>query len=289
MGASTPRGDHDDRYVVVGDPIAHSLSPRIHAAFARATGQRLDYGRERVAAGGFAAWLVAFAAAGGRGCNVTLPLKGEALAAAELVTARARIAGAANTLWRDAGGRWCADNTDGCGLVRDLSGNLGWPLAGARLLILGAGGAARGVIAPLLEAGVARIVLLNRTPARALALVQALPQAAGRLTVLAPGEPLREGADLVLNATSAGLSAGAGAGPDWPDGLFDREAGPRCYDMLYGPASEAWRAAARARGAAGVSDGLGMLVEQAAEAFWIWRGLRPDTAAVLADLRGPSG
>lgn len=271
-----------DRYVVVGDPIGHSLSPRIHSAFAAATRQHMDYGRERVVAGGLAMWLRAFAATGGRGCNVTLPLKEEALAAADCATARARAAGAANTLWRDDRGAWCADNTDGIGLVRDISINLGWSLEGAHVLILGAGGAARGVIVPLLEAGVRHISILNRTPARAAALAASLPAAASRLSVPAVGMPLAAPVELVLNATSAGLT---GDLPDWPTGVFGGAHAPRCYDMLYGPQGEAWRAAVRAAGAVAVSDGLGMLVEQAAAAFWVWRGLRPDTRDLLAALR----
>jgi len=267
---------------VIGDPIEHSLSPRIHAAFAAGTGQRLAYGRERVAAGDLSGWLEDFAAAGGRGCNLTLPLKEEALAAADLVSARARAAGAANTLWCDVAGRWCADNTDGIGLLRDLTANLGWRIAGARVLLLGAGGAARGVIGPLLEAGVAHIDILNRTPARALTVTRAFPRAGSRLAVLAPDQPLPAPVDLVLNATSAGLS---GALPEWPPGLFGRDRRPRCYDLLYGQKGEAWQTAARTAGALAVSDGLGMLVEQAAAAFWLWRGLWPDTARVLAELR----
>jgi len=276
-----PPAGTPDRYAVVGDPIGHSLSPQIHATFAAATAQHMDYRRERVSAGGLAAWLRGFAAAGGRGCNLTLPLKEEALTVVDYATPRARAAGAANTLWWDGRG-WCADNTDGIGLVRDLTTNCGWPLAGAHVLILGAGGAARGVIAPLLEAGVDSIQILNRTPQRADALVAAFPAATARLAVLEAGSAVGSPVDLVLNATSAGLS---GHLPDWPPGLFGQGRAPRCYDMLYGPGAEPWRRAALAAGATAVSDGLGMLVEQAAAAFWTWRGLRPDTVALLTALR----
>ncbi|HAZ60623.1 MAG TPA: shikimate dehydrogenase [Gammaproteobacteria bacterium] len=277
-----PASASPDRYAVIGDPVEHSLSPHIHAVFAASAGQRMTYGRERVRAGELAAWIEAFGAGGGRGCNVTLPLKEEALAAVDRVSARARSAGAANTLWRDVAGHWCADNTDGIGLLRDLTVNLGWRIAGSRVLLLGAGGAARGVIGPLLDAGVANIDILNRTPARAQAVVRAFPRAGSRLAVLVPDQSLPAPVDLVLNATSAGLS---GALPEWPPGLFSSDRRPRCYDLLYGQKGEVWQTAARAAGALAVSDGLGMLVEQAAAAFWLWRGLWPDTARVLAELR----
>jgi shikimate dehydrogenase len=278
MGADSPTP-----YAVVGDPIEHSLSPRIHSQFAAATGQQVTYTRERVPAGALHAWLGAFAGRGGRGINVTLPLKEEALVVASHVSERARAAGAANTLWLDRNGHWCADNTDGQGLVVDLSRNLGWPLRGANLLILGAGGATRGVIAPLLKAGVRGIWLCNRTRTRAERLLQTCGAPVDRLRVCEPGETPGEPIDGIVNATSAGLS---GELPAMPAGLFAASSRrPWCYDMVYGAAALPWGRAVRGAGAVDVSDGLGMLVEQAAEAFWVFRGVKPDTRPVLAALR----
>ncbi len=262
-----------DRYAVIGNPVAHSKSPWIHAEFARATRQDIEYGRIEAPREGFAAAVGAFRDAGGRGLNVTLPFKEQACGLCGETTARARAAGAVNTLRFDPPGIY-GDNTDGAGLVRDLAANLGLVLAGRRVLLAGAGGAARGVVQPLLEAGVGRLVIANRTVARARSL-------AARFTgTRACGyEALRgESFDLVVNATSAGLED---AMPPLPRGVFAR--GALAYDMVYGRVTPFLRAA-RAAGAA-VSDGLGMLVEQAAESFFLWRGVRPDTAPVLAQLR----
>jgi len=265
-----------DRYVVIGNPVAHSRSPEIHAHFARQTGESISYERLLVEPGDFARAAREFFAAGGRGANVTLPFKVDAFAFAQERTPRAREAGAANTLAMR-GGAILADNTDGAGLVRDLTANLGLALAGARILLLGAGGAARGVVAPLLALSPALLVIANRTPERARELARAFA-AAGRVEG-AGLESMGEGYDLVVNATSASTR---GEPLELPGGLFAR--GATAYDMAYGAAALPFLAAARAAGAR-TSDGLGMLVEQAAESFLLWRGKRPETAAVIAALR----
>ncbi len=271
-----------DRYAVIGHPVAHSKSPLIHAAFARATGEDLAYGLIDAPPDGFAAAVDAFRATGGRGANVTVPFKEDALAWCDAqggaVSPRAARAGAVNTLVFDAG-RLACDNTDGAGLVRDLEANLGFALRGKRALLIGAGGAARGVVQPLLDAGIAGLAIANRTPARAQALAARFAPAvrAGTCADFAGGE-----FDLVINATSAGLQD---AMPELPEACY--ATGALAYDMLYGRETPFMRHA-RAQGAR-VSDGLGMLVEQAAEAFRIWRGILPDTAPVLAMLRRAQG
>ncbi|WP_310451446.1 shikimate dehydrogenase [Sulfuritalea sp.] len=275
-----------DRYAVFGNPIGHSKSPRIHALFAAQTGQDLSYQAILAAKDGFAAAVGAFIAAGegpAKGANVTVPFKEEAFRLATRRTARAAAAGAVNTLSfeQDA---LIGDNTDGAGLVRDLKHNLGCDPGGRRILLLGAGGAARGVILPLLLERPAELLIANRTEETAarLALEFArLPDCAGGPKPDSAGFAGLAGRqfDLVINATSAGLS---GASLPLPPGVF----GPRCvaYEMVYGRETP-FMAQARAAGAR-VADGLGMLVEQAAEAFFIWRGVRPRTAPVLAALKG---
>jgi shikimate dehydrogenase len=262
-----------DRYAVIGHPVSHSKSPWIHAEFARSTGQRMDYGRIEAPLEAFERTVAAFRAAGGRGCNVTLPFKVEAFRLAGAPTARARQAGAANTLRFD-GESLFADNTDGVGLVIDLERNLGRRISGKRVLLMGAGGAAQGVIGPLLEAGPAALVVANRTAAKARALAGRFAPATGGGYDDVAGASF----DLVINATSAGLSDEM---PLLPAGVF--APGALGYDMLYGRETPFLRAALAAGAAA--SDGLGMLVEQAAESFLIWRGVRPTTKAVLAALR----
>lgn len=262
-----------ERYAVIGHPVAHSMSPEIHAEFARATGQEMEYGRIEAPLDGFAAAVDAFRAAGGRGLNVTLPFKGEAWAYAMRVSERARVARAVNTL-RFEGVESCGDNTDGIGLVRDLTQNLGFVLQGRRVLLMGAGGAAQGVIGELLAAGIAELVIANRTVGKAQALAARFSGAAGCGYEALAGRRF----DLVVNATSAGLT---GEAPALPRTLF--AAGALAYDMVYGRDTP-FLAAARALGAR-ACDGLGMLVEQAAESFFLWRAVRPDTQAVLAGLR----
>ena len=262
-----------DRYAVIGNPVAHSKSPWIHAEFARQTRQDMDYGTVEAPLDGFARTLDAFRAAGGRGANVTLPFKGEACAYATRLTERARVAGAVNTL-RFEGPDALGDNTDGIGLVTDLERNLGRAIAGKRVLLLGAGGAARGVLRPLLERRPAALRIANRTARRAEELAGQSKDVRGG----GFGDLAGQAFDLVINATSAGM---ANEAPPLPAGIY--APGALAYEMIYGRQTP-FLAMARAAGAA-VSDGLGMLVEQAAEAFLLWRGVRPDTAPVLAALR----
>lgn len=264
-----------DRYLVVGHPVAHSKSPLIHAAFARQTGQSLSYDRLDLDPPEFESGLAEFFALGGAGCNVTVPFKERAAAFANELSQRAAFAGAANTLWLGDEGV-VADNTDGVGLVRDLKRHLA--LKDRRVLLLGAGGAARGVLAPLLAEGPAELVIANRSADKAAALA-GLAKALGRVDG-AGYEALTGSFDLVINATSASL---AGETLPLPETLFAE--GGFAYDMMYGREPTAFLRQAERLGAAVRLDGLGMLVEQAAEAFWLWRGVRPDTAPVLAELR----
>ena len=266
-----------DRYAVVGNPVAHSLSPAIHARFAADCGQSIAYERLLAPLDGFEATVAAFRAAGGRGLNVTVPFKREAAAMADRLSERVRQAGAANTLGFDADGIW-ADNTDGLGLVADLRGRLGMALAGARLVLLGAGGAARGVIGPLLDAGASRLVIVARRPEQAADLLAGFGDprlAAGGFEDLAGMR-----ADIVVNATSASL-----AGADLPIPAAFWSSPRLAYDMVYGAEPTGFMRAALAGGCAQASDGLGMLVEQAAESFAMWRGVRPATARVFAAVR----
>jgi shikimate dehydrogenase len=265
-----------DQYAVIGNPVAHSKSPQIHAEFARQTRQDLTYERLLAPTDGFIATAAAFRARGGRGANVTLPFKGEAYGYATCLSERARAAQAVNTL-RFEGDTIFGDNTDGAGLVNDVTLNLGCSIAGRRVLLLGAGGAARGVIEPLLGQQPACLVLANRTLAKAQQLAQNL---GGTLDALTYAALAGRQFDVVINATSASL---AGSLPPLPRGLFAE--GALAYDMMYGKGETPFLAFARAEGAATLADGLGMLVEQAAESFLIWRGLRPDTAPVLILLR----
>jgi len=271
-----------DRYAVIGNPVAHSRSPLIHSLFARQTHQAISYEALLAPLNGFQATVAAFRARGGRGANVTVPFKLEAHALADCLSPRAAAAGAANTLRFDDGGIF-ADNTDGAGLLRDLVDNLGCRLEGTAILLLGAGGAARGVMLPLLDAAPASLTIVNRSEPRALELAQSFQRHAGKTTLDACGFAALSGHryDLVINATSASLS---GEAPPLPAGLYGP--GALAYDMMYGRNETAFLAAARRAGAKRLSDGLGMLVEQAAESFLIWRGVRPQTRSVIENLRG---
>ena len=269
------------RYAVFGHPVAHSLSPRIHAAFAQQTGIVLEYTAIDAAPHDFVAALDRFADDSGAGANVTLPLKEAAFAICAQTTDRARRAGAVNTLTRNEG-QWHGDNTDGAGLVRDLTANLDFALAGRRILLLGAGGATRGVLLPLLDSRPTRLTIANRTVAKAEALSTLFAARAGDCVLDACGFDALAGRrfDLVINATAASL---ADELPPLPPGLYAE--GALAYDMMYARAPTRFMRAALADGAARVADGLGMLVEQAAESFTLWRGVRPDSAPVLAALR----
>jgi shikimate dehydrogenase len=267
-----------DLYAVMGNPIAHSKSPRIHALFAAQTRQRMSYEAMLVELGGFEQALGNFQAHGGKGCNVTLPFKEEAWRLMDARSERAEAAGAVNTVvFRPDGSRY-GDNTDGVGLVRDLKDNHGVALAGRRLLILGAGGAVRGVLGPLLAEQPASVVIANRTVPRATELARAF---AAQGAVRAAGFEALAGEcfDVVINGTSASLQ---GELPPLPAGLLAPHAW--CYDMMYGAQPTVFMQWAAAQGAHAI-DGLGMLVEQAAESFALWRGVHPDTAPVIKVLR----
>jgi len=270
-----------DRYAVAGNPVAHSQSPFIHAAFAAQTGQALVYERLLCPLDAFGPTVEAFAAAGGRGCNVTVPFKFEAFALARRHSPRAALAGAVNTLRFDDAG-WWGDNTDGLGLARDIEGNAHRTLAGQRVLLLGAGGASAGVLGSLIAGRPAELVLANRTLDKAEALVashQGWAAEHGVRLATATLDDCGGGFDILVNGTSASL---AGAGVPVQGQVL--RSGGLAVDMMYGAAARPFLDWAEAQGAEG-RDGLGMLVEQAAEAFALWRGVRPETAPVLAALR----
>jgi shikimate dehydrogenase len=270
-----------DRYAVVGNPVAHSLSPDIHAAFARATAQDIEYTRLLAPLDGFADAVAQFRAAGGQGVNVTVPFKFEAFELCAERSPEALAAGAVNTLeFHDE--KIVGYNTDGSGLVNDLERNLEFPIRGRRVLIVGAGGATAGVLHPILGAKPILLTVVNRTLDKAVGLVGRF---AGSPTFLSTAihaksyEALAgEKFDLVINATSTGLKNEM---PPLPAAIFAR--GALAYEMVYGKRT-AFMTFAESEGAR-VADGLGMLVEQAAAAFEIWRGVRPDTAAVLSALK----
>lgn len=272
------------RFAVIGNPVAHSRSPQIHQMFARQTGRALQYGLLPAPAGGFADTARAFFDEGGCGLNVTVPFKHEAFAlAGGRLSDRARLAGSVNTLWMRAG-QLHGCNTDGVGLVADLR-RLGVALEGARLLMVGAGGAACGVLQPLAEAGCASIHIVNRTAARAHALAAQWLRATGAAVPKVTAGGLDEAHiggpwDVVINATSSSLGDTA---PALGGGLY--APGALAYDMMYGAQATPFIRQAQADGAAQCADGLGMLVGQAAESFYIWHGVRPNVAPVLAALR----
>jgi shikimate dehydrogenase len=270
-----------DRYAVLGNPVAHSQSPFIHAQFAAQTGEPVAYERVLCAMDGFEASVRAFAAGGGRGCNVTVPFKFEAPALAARVSDRARLAGAANVLRFDDDG-WVADNTDGAGLLRDIEGGAGLPPRGLRVLLVGAGGAGAGVLGPLLAARPAALHVANRSQDKALALAARHAAAARDAGVALSAGDLASPTgrfELLINASASSLQGAAV--PVAPERIAP---GALAVDLMYGPSAEPFLAWARAAGAV-PRDGLGMLVEQAAEAFFLWRGVRPDVAPVLKALR----
>jgi shikimate dehydrogenase len=265
-----------DKYAVIGNPIAHSRSPQIHAAFARATGQDLSYERLLAPLDGFLATVEAFAGSGGKGLNVTVPFKLEAFALAVAHSPRARLSGAVNTLKRTGDG-WYGDNTDGPGVVRDITHNLGVALAGRDILVLGAGGASRGIMSSVLAERPRSLTVCNRTFAKAEAIAQ-LFASYGPVSAARPSALAGRSFDVVINATSAGLTEQSP--PVWP--LASVASGAFAYDMIYADAPTPFRRWAEANGAACTADGIGMLIEQAAESFFLWRGVRPDTTPVFA-------
>jgi shikimate dehydrogenase len=264
-----------DRYAVIGNPVAHSKSPWIHGEFARATRQDIEYVRIEAPLDGFERTVEEFRRANGRGANVTLPFKEAACRYSTELSTGARLAGAVNTLaFGPSGIR--GENTDGTGLLRDLTVNLGFAVRGQSILVLGAGGAARGILGPLAQSGAGKIVIANRTVSKAHELVQQMASP----VLEACGYEALDGRsfDLVLNATSTGLS---GEALVVPLGIFRK--GALAYELVYGRVT-AFLQMARARGAV-TADGIGMLVEQAADSFSLWRGIRPETANVIAGLR----
>ncbi|CAM4151879.1 MAG: shikimate dehydrogenase [Comamonas sp.] len=274
-----------DHYCVMGNPVAHSRSPWIHARFAELTGQALNYERALVPLDGFTAFAQDFARRGGKGCNVTVPFKLQAAELASSASERVRLAGAANTLVFSADGIY-ADNTDGLGIVADITRNAGVQIAGCDVLLLGAGGAAAGALGSLIEQKPRRIAVVNRTHARAEALVeQHAPMAALHKVELLALEKsaletdLTQNFDIIINATASSL-----AGADVPAPASVLHARSLAYDMMYGPAAQNFLDWASSHGAL-ARDGLGMLVEQAAESFALWRGVRPPSAQVLDELR----
>src|SRR5262245_32901329 len=268
-----------DRYAIFGNPVAHSKSPQIHEAFARTTGQAMTYERILAPLDEFAATAERFAREGGKGMNVTVPFKLDALAIAHRASDRARAAGAANTLKRDGDG-WYADNTDGAGIVRDLTVNQGVVLEGRDVLVLGAGGAARGILLPMFAQKVRSLVLSNRTVAKADALAAQFASR-GPIAAIAPDKLGARTFDVIVNATSAGLKGDIGW--LWPAGLF--RPGAFAYDMIYADGSTPFLRWAQSQGVTRNADGIGMLIEQAAESFVLWRGVRPETAPVFKLLR----
>ncbi|MCO1333061.1 shikimate dehydrogenase [Microbulbifer sp. OS29] len=266
-----------ERYAVVGNPIKHSLSPQIHSAFAAQTGEDIVYSKQLVPLDGFADFARSFFAEGGRGLNVTVPFKLEAFELADTLTDRAASARAVNTLLLDEKGEILGDNTDGAGLVFDICNNLGWQIRGKKILLLGAGGAARGALLPLLAAQPTHLHIANRTAEKAVQLAAEFSQ----LGELSGGglEALRGCYDLIINASSASLDKVL---PPLPEGCVADQG--KAYDMMYGADLTPFSHWAQAQGA-DVADGQGMLVEQAAESFFLWRGVRPKTTPVRAKLR----
>ena len=270
-----------DLYRVIGNPVSHSQSPWIHTRFAALTGQTLQYDKQRVPVDGFVSAVQQFFAEGGRGCNVTVPFKFEAAALATQVSDRAQLAQAANTLTVQ-NGTVQADNTDGAGLVNDIQRNAGFDLAGRRILLIGAGGASAGVLAPLIQTQPASITVANRTVDKAHALVNrhtALALLQKTELVAQTLQGLEGDFDVIINATASSLGGGA-----VPVAASTLKPGALAYDMMYGPAAQGFMTWAREHGAQ-PRDGLGMLVEQAAEAFVVWRGVLPPSQQVLAELR----
>lgn len=273
-----------DRYAVFGNPIAHSKSPQIHAAFAQQTQQDIAYDRQLIEPNQFVASAKQFFADGGCGLNITVPFKLEAFELADVLSERAQAAGAVNTLKKMSDGQIFGDNTDGAGLLRDITENLQWPVRGKRVLVLGAGGAVRGIIAPLLAEKPSRIVIANRTLAKAEELVQLFnAEKSAQEAKLLRASSLQIHArpfDIVINGTSASLG---GEMPDLDPAILNPNA--CCYDMMYGKQLTVFLQWAERHRAKEVADGLGMLVEQAAESFYLWRGVRPETKIVMEQLR----
>lgn len=273
-----------DSYAVFGNPVQHSKSPQIHQAFAQQTAQDLSYNKQLVELEQFEQTAQTFFHGAGRGLNITVPFKTQAYEFADQLNQRARQAGAVNTLIKQADGSVVGDNTDGVGMLRDISDNLGWQLKGKTVLVLGAGGAVRGILAPLLAHRPKHLVIANRTVTKAVQLATGFKKEAEKAgcKIIACGfdDLDKSQFDVVINGTAASL---AGDLPPLPETLLADSAA--CYDMMYGAQPTVFMQWASTHGALQVADGLGMLVEQAAESFYLWRGVRPETASVIAQLR----
>ncbi len=271
--------DKPDQYAVMGNPINHSKSPQIHAAFAKETGQFIEYTAIHVDLGGFEQAVRHFQGHGGKGLNVTVPFKLDAWKLSDTLSERAKRAGAVNTLILNSDGTIDGDNTDGIGLVNDIVDNLGWPLSGKKVLILGAGGAARGVLAPILEQQPQQLYIANRTASKAVELADGFTDMGN---ISGGGYESLEGQqfDLIINATAASLQ---GEVPPLPAQLVSEPG--YCYDMMYASEPTAFMRWAEQQGVGHISDGLGMLVGQAAESFWLWRGVCPFVAPVIESIR----
>ncbi len=267
-----------DQYAVFGNPINHSKSPAIHRQFAEQTGQDLHYAKQLVAEDAFVKTVQAFFAEGGKGLNVTVPFKVEAFQFAQQLTPRAQRAGAVNTLAIQANGLVLGDNTDGIGMVHDMH-NLGWELQGKRILILGAGGAVRGIMQPVLAEHPSQVVIANRTVSKAEELAAHFHDL-GNVQACSFERLAGESFDVVINGTSASLS---GDLPPLPNSLLRSNA--CCYDLMYGAEPTVFLKWAAEQGAAKLADGLGMLIGQAAEAFYLWRQIRPEVVPVITALR----
>jgi shikimate dehydrogenase len=268
-----------DNYAVFGNPVEHSKSPDIHTAFAKANDEKISYKRQHIDIGAFEKEAQKFFKSGGKGLNVTLPFKLDAYNFAENLTQRAKIAGAVNTLSVGYDGKIQGDTTDGIGITRDIVDNLGWAINGKKVLVLGAGGAVRGILQPILELLPQNVVIANRTIEKALKLSKIFADMGNLLGCdfqMLGGQQF----DVVINGTSATLSNKI---PPLPRGLLSKNA--VCYEMMYGSQQSIFLEWAKNNGAAQISDGLGMLVEQAAESFYVWRGVRPETRAVISMLK----
>jgi shikimate dehydrogenase len=270
-----------DRYAVIGNPVAHSKSPLLQTAFARQCGQAIEYGKIAVPPDGFTEAVRRFQSEGGKGLNITIPFKLRAFALADEVTPRAKAAGAVNTFSFREDGAILGDNTDGVGLVRDIARNRNCSIKGRRILLLGAGGAVRGALFPLLAEEPAAIFIANRTAEKAVSLAEEFTPSSGGVRIAGGGFSEARGCfDLIVNGTASSI---AGETPPIPEEAWQSVA--LAYDLFYQKDATAFLSTARAAGARQTTDGLGMLVEQGAESFFLWRGVRPDTAPVIAALR----
>jgi len=273
--------DSLDQYAVIGNPIEHSKSPQIHTAFAEQTEQALNYGKILGPIDGFRATAAAFFEQGGKGLNVTVPFKLEAFQFADVLSKRAQQAGAVNTLLVGKDDKVYGDNTDGVGMVRDITRNHGGQILDQRVLVLGAGGAVRGVLGPLLEHNPKLLVIANRTVAKAEELAELFANKKTPIEACGFTDLADESFDLIINGTAASLG---GELPPLPAGIVGPDTW--CYDMMYSAEATPFNLWAAQQGAVKTLDGLGMLVEQAAESFFMWRQVRPQTGPVMAQLRG---